>query len=268
MQPLSSHPILRRQGQTLSSSQDILAEEVPIALVYNGISHAVLMASPQDLAELAIGFSLSEGILSCIEQLYDLQIEEQPLNAYSQALRIELRIAGERFHLLQQRRRHMSGRSSCGLCGIDSLQAALPDIAPVARRNPLPLSDIQRALADMDAAQILRRQTGSLHAAAWAVKGDILALYEDVGRHNALDKLLGHLAQTGFNPEDGAVLISSRASYEMIAKAAGMGISCLVAVSAATALALRLAEHSGICLIGYARPEQQNIYTHPEHIQT
>lgn len=267
MQPTAQHPILRLSAQTPETHTDTLAEELPIALIYNGISHAVLMATPQHLAELALGFSLSEGILTHPSQLYDLHIEEQALTAYSHAISIHMRIASENFYRLQQRKRNLSGRSSCGLCGIDSLHAALPEIPQLTRQHPLQLTDIQQALSHMETQQPLRQQTGALHAAAWAVNGNILALFEDIGRHNALDKLLGHLAQQHTNPEDGAILISSRASYEMLTKTANMGYTCLVAVSAATALAVRLAEHSGICLIGYARPQRQTIYTHPEHIR-
>lgn len=253
--------VWRMQAPLLNQQADLLAEEVPIALVYNGISHVVLMATPQYVRELALGFSLSEGILQHASQLYGIELEttEQGISAH-------LEVASSCFYELKARRRSMSGRTGCGLCGIDSLAAAQPHIAPVARQAQVGAGQIRQALLAFDEAQPLRRQTGSLHSAAWVKNGEIQALYEDVGRHNALDKLIGYLALNQVDTQDGFALISSRASYEMVAKSAMAGIGCIVAVSAPTALTVQLAQECGQTLIAFARPQQQTIYTYPEYV--
>ena len=260
--PIQIRPITRYQHGNLVPTQDTLAQEAPIALIYNGISHAVIMATPQDIAQLALGFSISEHILQRPSQLYDSEIVSTP-----QGIEARLEIASECFAALKQRRRTLNGRTGCGLCGIDSLAAAQPCIAPVARSLKIPASHINQALAQFDQHQPLRQQTGSLHAAAWVEGAQIQASYEDIGRHNALDKLIGHLMQHRADTQQGWLLLSSRASYEMIAKAASIGIHTIVAVSAATALAAQIAEQAGITLIGFAKPEKFTIYTHPQYIE-
>lgn len=261
MQPICTHPIYLYQNGSLKSQKDTLAEETPIALVYNGISHVVMMATPQNLAELALGFSLSEGILSHANECYDIQIEPT-----CNGIAVHLDIATARFVALKQRRRSMTGRTGCGLCGIDSLDAAQPQIPTVSRTQDIAIADINSALAQFNQHQPLREQTGSLHAAAWVEQGKIQAAFEDVGRHNALDKLLGFLTKNQTNTQNGFILVSSRASYEMVAKTAICGIGCLVAVSAATALAVRLAEQTNLTLIGFAKPEKLTVYTHEEYL--
>ena len=261
MRAVTQLPITRNIGGSLKTDTDTLAEETPAALVYNGISHAVMMATPQHLAELALGFSLSEGILQHPRQLYACETVET-----EQGIEIRMEIAAERFAALKERRRSLNGRTGCGLCGVDSLAAAAPCIRPVARHGSITLADIAASLADFDRWQPLRAETGSLHAAAWVEQGKIQAAFEDVGRHNALDKLLGHLARKNTDFKAGWVLVSSRASYEMVAKAAALGIGCLVAVSAATALAVRIAEQAGITLIGFARMQKCTVYSHPQYL--
>lgn len=258
MNPITVQPIHQFSG-SLKASHDTLAEEMPVALIYNGVSHLVLMATPHHLAELALGFSLSEGILTHTGQLYDLNIKHEP-----QGIAIELHIASERFMLLKEKRRNLNGRTGCGLCGIDSLQAAQPPIAVVKRQHKIPIAHIQAALTQLNQHQPLRAQTGSLHSAAWVQAGNIQAAFEDVGRHNALDKLLGWLAQHQLDTADGFIIISSRASYEMVSKAATLGIGALIAVSAATAMAQRVAQQSNLTLIGFAKPHQFTIYSHPQ----
>lgn len=257
-----SLPIHHLQQGKLLAQHDFLAEEQAIALVYNGISHVVLMATPQNLAELALGFSLSEGILHTPQQLYDIEVQTS-----CEGWSVHLEIASSRFAALKERRRHMSGRTGCGLCGIDSLAAMMPTLPIVSHRQPIQATHIANALAEFHHRQPLRQQTGSLHGAAWVEAGNIVAVFEDVGRHNALDKLLGYLAQQNIDKTAGWILVSSRASYEMVAKAAQLGIGCLVAVSAATALAVRVAEQTNLTLIGFAHPQRQTIYTHSHYIQ-
>ncbi len=256
-----THAVCRLDGTGLSHTGDMLAEEVPVALVYNGIAHVVLMATPADLAELALGFSLSEGILQQACEAYDIEVQ-----AGCNGIEVHLDIASERFQALKARRRNISGRSGCGLCGIDSLAAVQTDVPQVLRSQPIRAADIQAAVADLHHHQPLRSHTGAVHGAAWVCGGKIVRLFEDVGRHNALDKLLGHGAQAGVDWQQGFVLISSRASYEMVAKAAMLGIGCVVAVSAPTALAARLAEQAGITLVGFARPAQCSIYSQPQWV--
>lgn len=260
--PLKQTQVLRlRSTQAAFAETDTLALERPIALVYNGISHVVLMATPQALEELAIGFSLTEGIVQSLEQIYDLEVQECDLG-----ITVQMQIASSCFASLKDRRRQMSGRTGCGLCGIDSLEVVQPKVTPIVHQNRIPRQEIESALRIFEHSQPLRDQTGSLHGVAWVEQGRIKALYEDVGRHNALDKLLAHLVQHKIDVQQGFVLVSSRASFEMVAKASVIGITCLVAVSAATELAVSLADQANMMLIGFARPGRQTVYTHPEFL--
>lgn len=261
MNPIHTQTVHTFSG-SLKPETDVLAEEIPIALVYNGISHVVLMATPQDLAELALGFSLSEGILTDISQLYDLQIESD-----CQGISVQMEISSARFVALKERRRSMTGRTGCGLCGIDSLTAALPDIQALERTDKISSQHITQAVSELRHHQALREQTGSLHGAAWVVDGQIQAAFEDIGRHNALDKLLGYLSKNQIDKQNGFIVVSSRASYEMVAKAATLGVGCVVAVSAATALAVRVAEQANMTLIGFAKPQQFVVYSGVEYVE-
>ncbi|MCP1659735.1 formate dehydrogenase accessory sulfurtransferase FdhD [Neisseria perflava] len=261
--PALSCTVYRTCGNSLRPDDDILAEETAVALVYNGITHVVLMATPQDLAELALGFSLSEGILHHASELYDIEV--QPA---CDGIEVQMEIASARFQALKERRRNMTGRTGCGLCGIDSLAAVKPNLSPVARHRRFSITEIQTALADFDHHQPLRKSVGSVHGVAWVADGKITAAFEDVGRHNALDKLIGFGTRHQIDWQQGFLLISSRASYEMVAKAAAAGIGCIVAVSAPTALAVRLAEQAGMTLIGFAKPQKFNVYSCSEYIET
>ncbi|MBR9885437.1 MAG: formate dehydrogenase accessory sulfurtransferase FdhD [Oceanospirillales bacterium] len=242
------------------TARDLLAEEVAVALVYNGLSHVVMMASPMDLEDFALGFSLSEGIVERAEQIYGIEIEPQTLG-----IELHIEIAGECFAKLKEHRRNMAGRTGCGLCGAESLQQAVAMPTPV-RAAPLPQSAaIETALEQLKGHQPLQSVTGAVHGAALCdTSGNILLLREDVGRHNALDKLIGACADSDIGNMVSAerfVLISSRASYEMVNKCNAMGIPTLVAVSAPTALAVEHASAAGMNLIGFARPGRHVIYT-------
>jgi len=248
-------------GKSVASLENLI-EEVPVALVYNGISHAVMLASPGDLEDFALGFSLSEGILQALGELYDCEVV-----SVAEGIEVRLEIASERLVALQARRRSLAGRTGCGLCGVESLQAAVREPAPVASRVLLPASAIQRVLADLGGRQPLHRATGAAHAAAWATNdGTLRVVREDVGRHNALDKLIGALAKQRFDPAAGFVVVTSRASYEMVQKTAAAGIGLLAAVSAPTAYAARLAEAANLTLVGLARPGRLTAYSHPEQL--
>lgn len=238
--------------------EDALALEVPVAMVYNGISHAVMMASPSYLEDLALGFSLSEGILAHPHECYDLELHEE-----AQGLAVHLSIASQRLAELKQRRRSTTGRTGCGLCGTEALEQAIRPIPEVSAPH-LDDTAIQLALRELDDHQPLKEATGAVHGAAWCdLQGRIQRLREDVGRHNALDKLIGSLAHDNVPLQQGFVMVSSRASYEMVHKCASVGIGALVAVSAATALAVQQAQAAGLLLAGFARPGRHLIYHRP-----
>lgn len=259
--PACEQPVDVRGGIQGAPSHDwdIIAEEIPVAMVYNGVSHAVMMATPCDLEDFAVGFSLSEGILQRPDQLFTIEVKPS-----AEGVTVEMHIAGDCYARLQQQRRNMAGRTGCGLCGTESLAHVVRAI-PLVTAQAIPADDvIQRALRDLKKHQPLQLQTGATHGAAWCnSSGEILLAREDVGRHNALDKLIGarirELGNQAF--ADGFVIISSRASFEMVQKSACVGISSLVAVSAPTALAIREARNSGMNLIGFARPGRHVIYS-------
>jgi formate dehydrogenase accessory protein FdhD len=242
-----------------------LAVEAPVAMVYNGIGHAVLLATPADLADFALGFSLSENILAGAEELRDLDIVPSLKTGAEGAEGIELRmtIAARRFAALSERRRTLAGATGCGLCGIESLSQVRRPIAPVRSEARLSPEAAWRALDGLRAHQPLNRATGAVHAAALATPaGEILLAREDVGRHNALDKLLGAMAARGLDGGTGFVVLTSRCSFEMVQKAAARGISALVAISAPTTLAIDLATSLGVTLVALARADSMTAYAH------
>jgi FdhD protein len=238
------------------SVTDWVAEETPVAMVYNGISHAVMMATPADLEDFALGFSLTEGIIKSPQELFDIEFSHSP-----EGITIAMQIAGERFAGLRDQRRAMAGRTGCGLCGTESLALAIRPVPWVG--SPMKISDdaIQHAVSELKAHQPLQAESGATHAAAWCdPDGHIVAAREDVGRHNALDKLIGSQCTADRAFGKGFALISSRASFEMVQKCAATGIGCLVAVSAPTGLAIREARKAGMTLAGFARPGRHVIY--------
>ena len=246
------------QGNDKGQDQfDNIAEEVAIALVYNGISHAVMMASPANLQEFCLGFSLSEGIINNASEMYDIELVPS-----EKGIEVRIEISSQRMMSLKSLRRSLTGRTGCGLCGSESLEQAIRPIKSVIPQV-LPSSlVIQPALSQLSEHQKLQSLTGAVHGAAWCDGvGDIMLFREDVGRHNALDKLIGALALHKTNTDNGFVLISSRASYEMVQKVTSMNIATLVAVSAPTALAIKLATQAKLNLIGFARPGRHTLYT-------
>lgn len=256
--------VVRIAGEQRRTASDEIIEEVPVALVYNGISHAVMLASPADLEDFALGFSLSEGILARPGELYDIEIVPS-----CDGLAVEMEIASERFVALKDRRRQLTGRTGCGLCGVESLAevAARPD-GRIARPDyRLGVDAVREALRQLPHWQTLREASGAAHAAAWAdLAGNIRLVREDVGRHNALDKLIGALARGAVDGADGFVLVTSRASYEMVQKTASAGLPALIAVSAPTAMAVRQAERSGLLLAGFARAQGLVVYHGAERL--
>jgi FdhD protein len=247
-----------QRGDCVSAIEKV-ALEIPLALVYNGISHVVMMATPHDLEELALGFSLSEGIIDSADQFYAMDI-----NKKTDGIELNIEISTEKFVQLKHWRRNQTGRTGCGLCGAESLQQAIrpvPQVTPVA---PVAANILQRAIESLSDQQLLQQQTGASHCAAWYdLEANMLMLKEDVGRHNALDKLVGGLHKQKVDLKQGFAVISSRASYEMVVKSCQAGISCLVAVSAPTALAINLARDAELTLIGFARPGRFISYSQP-----
>ena len=252
--------VWRRQGAADGSR--IIPEETAIALSYDGGTYAVMMATPRDLEDFALGFSLSEGVVSSPTDIRQLDVVEH-------AAGVELRmwLAEPRAAALGDRRRHLAGPTGCGLCGIDSLEEAVRPAPRVTAGGRYAPAEIMQALEALPPRQDLNRQTRAVHAAAFWRRGSGLeAVREDVGRHNALDKLAGALAREGVDGAAGVVLLTSRVSVEMVQKTAVIGAPVLVAVSAPTALALRTAEAAGITLIGVARSDGFEIFTHAERI--
>lgn len=228
---------------------DWVADEVPVALQYNGISHAVMLATPLDLEDFAVGFSLSEGLVDQPADLHDVEPEQT-----SRGIVLHVEIASRCLMRLKERRRTLAGRTGCGLCGMESLAQALPAIGRRVTPATLDMHALSRALREMHTLQALQSATGATHAAAWCdTAGKVQLLREDVGRHNALDKLIGALARARRDAAQGFFAVTSRASYEMVQKTVRAGVGVLAAISAPTALAVRTADEAGLCLIGFAR---------------
>ena len=243
----------------------ILASEVPVARVFNGISHAVLMATPQDLPALALGFALSEGILDHADDCRGIDVRAvagsaAALPAGMQGVQVQLEISARSFARLKDRRRSMAGSTGCGVCGVESFAALDLSLAPLPHRPwaaQIGLPEVLRAMHRLSEKQLLNAQSGALHAAGWcALDGTLLQVFEDVGRHNALDKLLGSLAQSRRLHEPGFVILSSRGSHELVRKCAKLGIASLATVSAPTSMGVRMAELTGMRLWGSCRAAQ------------
>lgn len=250
------------QRRNLAVSQpDWVAEEVPVALVYNGISHVVMMASPKDLEAFAVGFSLSEGIIESVRDIFGLEVTPN-----CNGIEVNIELSSRRFAGLKERRRAMAGRTGCGVCGIEQLGDLFRPLAPLPFTQTFSLSNLDNALRQLTSVQPIGQETGCTHAAAWIdPKGQLLGGCEDVGRHVALDKMLGIKArQAGW--QAGAALVSSRASYEMVQKTAMCGIEILFAVSAATSLAVDVAERCNLTLVGFSKPGRATLYTHPQRL--
>ncbi len=251
-------PALRFGPQGVERVEDSVVEEVPVALVYNGISHAVMLATPTDLEDFALGFSLSEGLIASPAELLEVDVAPTPAG-----IELQLRVTAERFQGFKATRRQLAGRTGCGLCGRESLEQAILPIPRVPDGLAVSADALTRAIAALPAAQGLHRQSGGVHAAAWAgLDGEIQLVREDVGRHNALDKLLGAIRRKRIDPSSGFALITSRASHELVHKAASAGIQCLAAVSAPTAMAVRNAETAGLTLVGWLRGNGFSVYAH------
>jgi FdhD protein len=250
-----------RDGR-LSEGSRAIPEETAIALTYNGGTYAVMMATPQDLRDFAIGFSLSEGIVVSAADIESFEIME-----LDDGIELRMWLAQSRADRLSERRRHIAGPTGCGLCGIDSITEAVRPAAIVAPGQSFSSQDIMTAMQSLPPLQTLNIETRAVHAAAfWTPARGIIALREDVGRHNALDKLAGAVSQDNISAGEGMVLLTSRVSVEMVQKTAAMGAPMMVAVSAPTALAVSMADKAGITLAAIARADGFEVFTHPDRI--
>ena len=245
----------------VNARQDYVAQEVPVALVFNGISHAVMMASPADLEDFALGFSLTEGLLNNASELYGVEV--RPMK---DGIELHLEVSAACEWRLKERRRTLAGRTGCGLCGTDSLSQVHREL-PAVHAFETTADAVLKATTELRQWQPVQQLTGATHAAAWAdASGNILRVKEDVGRHNALDKLIGDLVRSQVNPTSGFLCITSRASFEMVQKTVAFGAGMLAAVSAPTALAVEVASSHNLALAGYVRGTQLVAYSFPERI--
>ncbi|WP_136637146.1 formate dehydrogenase accessory sulfurtransferase FdhD [Pseudooceanicola onchidii] len=243
------------------SAPRALAEETPVALTYNGSTQAVMMATPADLEDFALGFSLTEGIITDPAQITELTVEP-----HGDGIELRMWLAQDRAEALATRRRAMAGPVGCGLCGIDSLDQAMRALPRVTARPDLDLQRILTATDTLRAAQPLHDETRAVHAAGFLTRDGLTLAREDVGRHNALDKVIGALARQGRNPATGAFVMTSRISIELVQKCALAGCGMLIAVSAPTARAVAMAESAGITITALAKNGTAQVFTHPDRI--
>jgi FdhD protein len=261
--PVTSTTRIARRASGTSAASRMVPEETPVALSYAGTTHAVMMASPADFDDFALGFSLTEGIISRPEEIETIEVED--LGA---GVDIQIRLKDTANTRFQARRRRLAGPVGCGLCGIESIDEAMRSVDHV-DKSPLTLlpDDIVGSVKLLSKMQPLHAETGAVHAAGFYIPGKgIVAAREDVGRHNALDKLAGALAKVGVNGAAGAVVVTSRVSVEMVQKTAAIGASFIIAVSAPTALAIRTAEEAGMTLVALVRGDDFDIFTHPGRV--
>jgi FdhD protein len=255
-------PVERWSGGRTTHTTDRVAEEMPVALIYHGVPHVVMLATPGNLEDFATGFTLSEALVAHPREIQSVEVERG-----ADAVDVRVGIAAERFSALLERRRYLTGRTGCGLCGAETVEQAMRSTPRVGGGAALAVGELHAALESLHSQQPINKLTGSVHAAAWVVPGaGIQCVREDVGRHNALDKTIGALVRSGADLTRGCMFITSRASYEMVQKSATVGIAMVVAVSAPTALAIRVAQESGVTLVGFARRDQHVVYTHPERL--
>jgi FdhD protein len=246
-----------------SSGGRSIPEETAVALTYNGGTYAVMMATPQDLEDFAVGFSLSEGVINSPADMASLDLVR-----LDDGIEVRMWLGKRKADRLQERRRYIAGPTGCGLCGIDSISEAMRPAAVVGSGRQFSSEQIMTAMRSVSSRQKLNIETRAVHAAAfWDVVGGIVALREDVGRHNALDKLSGALARGSVAAGEGIILLTSRVSVEMVQKSAVIGASVMVSVSAPTALAVRMAEAAGITLVAIARADGFEVFTHPGRIR-
>ncbi|MDO5055300.1 formate dehydrogenase accessory sulfurtransferase FdhD [Pasteurella oralis] len=257
---LTKNQQIKNKTITYALKEENLATETPVALVYNGISHTVMMCSPQNLADFALGFSLAEGIIDKVSDIYGIDVIR-----VCHGIEVQIELATRCFVRLKEQRRTLAGRTGCGICGTEQLQQVHKNLPKLDRTLQFDLNKLEDCLNQLQQAQELGKQTGSTHAAGFFdIAGHLLAIREDVGRHVALDKLLGWYAKQG--KPTGFVVVTSRASYEMVQKTAVCGVEMLIAISAGTELAVSMAEQCGLTLVGFAREGRATIYAGKERL--
>ncbi len=260
--PLLELEARRWENGTSGVRTEQVVEETPVALVYNGIPHVVMMATPADLEDFALGFSLTEELIRGPADLESVEVVR-----YSRGIEVQIGVSRELEETIASRARRLTGRTGCGICGADSITGVLKELHPVATSRPISPDAIQRALESLLSHQTLNAASGAVHAAGWSsAEGVIEVAREDVGRHNALDKLIGALLKRGIEPATGFAVVTSRASFEMVQKATVLGAPLLAAVSGPTGLAVRVAQQSGLTLVGFVRGQRLTVYTHPDRV--
>jgi FdhD protein len=261
--PLTARSRVAHRATGTTTADRNVPEETPVALSYGGTTHAVMMASPADLDDFALGFSITEGIIETADEVDTIDVVDA-----GAGIDIQIRLKDQANRKFEARRRRLAGPVGCGLCGIESIDEAMRSIDTVGKSAlTLSASEIARAVEQLSAHQTFHRQTGAVHAAGFfdPQKGVVVAR-EDVGRHNALDKLAGALAKSGVDGAIGAIVVTSRVSVEMVQKTAAIGASFIIAVSAPTALAIRTAEEAGMTLVALVRGAEFDVFTHPERV--
>lgn len=261
--PVEERRFVRLENDEASEDSAPVAEEVPVAFVYSGRAHAVMMATPADLEDFAVGFTLSEEVVASRAEIGSVRV-----SPHSRGVELAIEIPAAAVERLAERTRAISGRTGCGLCGVEAIDDAVREPRVVASSLAVAPEALWRAGAALEARQPFNRATRAVHGAAWAAAdGELRVVREDVGRHNALDKVLGALAREEVDASTGFLVVTSRASFELVQKAAAFGVPLLAAVSRPTGLAVRLAERCGMTLVGLLRGRTANVYAHPERVR-
>ena len=256
-----AHDFVRLSDAADEEDGALLASEVPVALVYNGRPHAVMMCTPSDLEDFAYGFTATEQIAASAD------IRRVDVVRYSKGIELQIEIPADAAEKLPGRGRAITGRTGCGLCGVEAIDEALREPRIVRSALVVTRDALWRASASLGSQQPLNNETNAIHAAAWAsADGTLRVVREDVGRHNALDKVLGALTRGALDPAQGFLVVTSRASYELVQKASAANVPLLAAVSRPTALAVELADQAGVTLVGLLRGRTANVYTHVARI--
>lgn len=261
-EPLLPHHAIRWVNGVESDSAEEVAEEVPLALIYNGIPHVVMMGTPSDLEDFALGFSITEELIGGPGDISGIEVVR-----YSRGIEIQVAVAAACETEINSRSRRLSGRTGCGICGADSIASVLKQLHPVGAGPRIDPRAIHRAMDGLVSRQVLNARAGAIHAAGWAtLDGTIQMAREDVGRHNALDKLIGALLKGGTSVRDGFLVVTSRASFEMVQKATVLGAPLLAAISGPTGLAVRVAHQAGMTLVGFTRGGKHTVYAHGDRV--
>jgi FdhD protein len=260
--PLLEHRARRWKDGHSEETAETIAEEIPVAIIYNGQPHVVMMATPQDLEDFALGFSITEELIPTAADLKGVEIVR-----YSRGIELQAAVSPECDDRIGARARRLSGRTGCGICGAESFDAVMKELHRVPPGSSIRSEALHRAMADLQGRQVLNAAARAVHAAGWAsLDGAIGLVREDVGRHNALDKLIGALLKRGDDPSQGFVVVTSRASFEMVQKTTVLGAPLMASISGPTGLAVRVAQQAGLTLVGFTRGAQHTVYTHPDRL--